>query len=267
MLKLLFTSVIPVIALIYAYRFNTVLGLILTAVFILLFLAFNLSDLLLMRGAMIYKKNPRGALALMKKGFSMPRPNAGYAVYYSYVCMREGRWEEADVAFKRLDTLKLAQPDKVRHTINKSLYLWKQDNLTEAIDILEELLEQGESTAIYTNLGYFLILKGDYERALEINLKAHEYDENDDAITDNLALNYFRMGEHQKARDLYEELCEHKLGMPIPYYHFGELLLTLGEKDEALEMMEKALEYPFSHLAAVSKKHIRDRIAQIEQGM
>ncbi len=265
MLKLLLTSVIPVIILIYAFKYSLLIGLILTAVFIILFLVFNLSDLLLMRGAMIYKKNPRGAVALMKKGFFMPRPNPGYAVYYSYVCMREGLWEDADAAFKKLDTLKLAGADSVRHTINKALYLWKTDNLTEAIDILEELLEQGESTAIYTNLGYFLILKKDYEKALEINLKAHEYDENDEGITDNLALNYFHLGEYEKARDLYEELCDHRLGIPIPYYNFGELLLTLGEKEQAIEMMEKALEYPFSHLAAISKKHIRDRIAQLQE--
>lgn len=263
MLKLLLTIILPIAIIYILAGINIFLAIGAAAVFIVLFLILKLSDILMMRGAMIYAKDPVKALKLMAKGFSMKSPSPKYSVYYSYVCMREGKWEQAGESIKKIETFKLEQAEKVRFEINKSLFYWKQGELEKAIQLLEELLSDGESTAIYTNLGYFLILQKNYERALEINLKAYEYSETDAGIIDNLALTYYHLGEYEKSQDLYAELTEKKLNMPIPYYHYGELLYTLGKREEAIDMMEQALEFNFTHLAAVSKKEIRQRLEEI----
>ena len=52
---------------------------------------------------------------------------------------------------------------------NYALLLWKEGNLSEAIKITEEIIEDYKNTVIYGNLGYFYILDGQKEKALEFN--------------------------------------------------------------------------------------------------
>ena len=122
----------------------------------------------------------------------------------------------------------------------------------------------GEMRTFAYLLGQLLLLNGKLQRAMEVNQEAYTFDKYDEAICDNLALNYRLCGDLDSSWNLYKELTGKKLGVPVPYYNCGETLYAMGQKEEAIDMMQRALAYPFSKLAVVSRAEIEARIAAIE---
>ncbi len=104
----------------------------------------------------------------------------------AYLLLKEGRLEEADkiIAPLRTAVAKKYNPNLAR--VYYSLVLWKRGELDQAVESLEGLLEEGYRTGVlYGNLGYFLIEKGDYDRALEVNLAGIDYDSSSAVGRDN----------------------------------------------------------------------------------
>ena len=89
------------------------------------------------------------------------------------------------------------------------------------IENLKNLHTQYEHTTVYETLGYFLILDKRYEEALEYNLLAYEYDQDNKVIMDNLAQSYYFTGNIEKAKEVYTKLLDEDPGIPEPYYYYG----------------------------------------------
>lgn len=195
--------------------------------------------------------------------------NVPNKLLYGYVLLRVGRVEDAMVQLRAL--LPLTKPKSPqRYQIKNLLGLcyWKQDNLADAIEEMEEIIaDDYKTTQIYQNLGILYNLNDDTEKALKFNLEAYEYNSDDNIIVDNLADCYSIRGEHEKAAELYEELMgrDPEPRFPEAYYGYGKVLLALGNKDKGIEMIEKSLTKPFSFLSIRPKEEIETLLAEVKK--
>lgn len=185
-------------------------------------------------------------------------------IYYTYVLIVQGNLTEAEEIIKNILKQKITETESRDLKINHSLVMWKRGKLDNAIEILNKLYEKYKTIIIYQNLGYLLILKGEYTRALEINLEAYDYDASNAGIIDNLAQNYYMLGEYDKAEDLFEALMKKKPTFASAYQNYALLLLKKNKIEDALKSLRKATECKFTFLSAISKEEIENQIREIE---
>lgn len=57
-----------------------------------------------------------------------------------------------------------------------------------------------------------------------------------------LALEYIKLGDDARARQLFEEILHREPHYVGSYYHLGKLLERLGEETEAIKVYEKGME-------------------------
>ncbi len=264
-MKSVFTILIPALAIVLLFRFTGVWGgLAGFAVYFIGMIFIKLPDYLMILAGMQYEKNREKSLAYMEKALKTKRLRVEYILYYGFVCLKAGEVERAERVLAEAEGKKMSPETACRAAVNRALLVWKKGDIAKAIEILEEQLKIGENKAVYGTLGQLLLQNGQLQRAREVNERAFVFDKYDEAITDNLALTYRMTGDIDSSVNLYKELTGKRLGIPLPYYNYGETLYGIGRKAEAIEMMEKALAYPFSALAVVSRDEICARIAQIE---
>jgi tetratricopeptide (TPR) repeat protein len=142
--------------------------------------------------------------------------------------------------------------------------MWRNGKLDKAIEMLSNVHKSYKTIITYQNLGYFLILKGDYDKALEFNLDAYDYDASNPGILDNLAQNYYLKGNYDKAFELYEVLMSKKPAFPSAYYNFALTLLKKDKIEEALENLKKAINCKFTFLSEISKSEVESKIKEVE---
>ncbi len=211
--------------------------------------------------------NTRGRdtyLRLMNIAFSSGRTSPKSAATFSYILLKKGDIDKAvealDYAESRAEEQKRWRKGKVKYFhihSYRSLILWKQGKLSEATELLIELLDQDYKTStLYANLGWFLIKMGRYADALSVNLEALEYDRSP-AIIDNVGLNYLKLGDLEKSEVFYNELIDVNPQFPDAWFNYGQLLEKTGDDDKAQEMFEKALKCEFSYLGTVTPEEIK----------
>ncbi len=207
-----------------------------------------------------------GGIRLFQIADKVGNLNKKNKLFLGYALLREGRLDEARVQLNFcLNLYPAGTPDRNRVRNQLALLAWKEGNLEDAIEILEEVLASGyRNTLIYQNLGIFYNLKGDLDKALEFNLSAYEYNNDDAVICDNLADTYAMRGEYQKAEELYQEMMgrEQKPRFPEAYYGYGKVLIALGKKEEGAELLREALDKPFSYLSICTKEEIEQVLSQ-----
>jgi tetratricopeptide (TPR) repeat protein len=184
---------------------------------------------------------------------------------YAYFLLSKGDLKEADKVLKELLKNNLTSTDEINVKLNYSLVLWKRNELDKAIELLMDLYQRYKTIVIYQNLGFFMILKGDYDKAIEINLEAYEYDSSNGGILDNLAQNYFLVGEYENAFKIYDELMQKKPTFASAYYNYALILLKVNRNEEALENLKQALNCKFSFLSTVPKAEIEAKIDEAQK--
>lgn len=265
MVQHILTIFLPAVFVFCAFRLGGIaIGSIVLAAYLLSAIFIKLPDLLMIRGVKQYGKEPEKALDTMEKALKTKRLRPEYMLYYGFMCLKTGEYDRAERILNAAAHKKMKPETEVRATVNRALLLWKQGDIEKAISILEAQLKEGKDKAVYGTLGQLLILNGQLQHGLEINREAYVFDKYDEAICDNLALNLRLCGDLDSSYAMYKELTDKKLGVPVPYYNAGETLYAMGKKEEALEMMERALSYPFSKLAVISRAEIEARIAEIQ---
>lgn len=130
---------------------------------------------------------------------------------------------------------------------------------------MEQVYNEFKCLTMYESYGYLLIVKGDYEKALEINQEAYNYDNSSRVILDNLGETYYHLKDFDKSYDLYKNLIDNEPTFPEPYYHFALVLMEKGDNDRALEMLNKPLDYKESYLSEVTHEIIKNTIEEIKQ--
>ena len=184
---------------------------------------------------------------------------------YTYYLLREGRIGKCEEILNSMLAFRSAKPqERYQAKSNHALLLMKTGRLYEAVEEMEEIFPNYKNTSMYASLGYCYLVQGNYQKALEFNEEAYEYNGDDNIILDNLMQTYAKLGQFDKAYEMSQKLMEKDPGFREAYYDTAVIEYQLGKTDEALARLEHALTIPVSFLTTVSDEIIqslRDRIA------
>lgn len=238
---------------------------ILAAVFLLVYR--NLSIIFLIMANRKYSSgNMEETLKWYEKAYKHKYSSPNTKIMYAYLLLRQGYAQKAEKILKTVMKGKLSEKDKISAVLNLSIVYWKKGNLDEAISLLQKLYDEGyKTTVLYQNLGYYLILKGDYHNALKFNLEAYDYSSDDASLLDNLAMNYYYMGDYDKAIEIYDKFIPKNPSFVSAYYYYGKTLIKQKKYEQALESLKKALDCSFSFITAITKEDVKKEINNIKK--
>lgn len=252
----------------YAARFGAIYAVIaFFAILAALYIAKRASVLSLI-ATVKFQKDKQKAFALYEKAYKTGKMKPQTALYYSYLLLRDGRLDESNKKFDEIlskNKKNLTESDINNALLNKALVKWKSGDLKGALKDAQSLYDNGyKTTAIYGVLGYWYTLDGQYEKALEINKEAYDYNSDDLIIADNLAQNYFLVGEIEKSHDMYVDILNKDPQFIEPYYNFALVLESLGEFDDAVSELENALSMKEKFLSTVTHDMVKKKIDEIK---
>ena len=265
-MTLLLKLALPFIIAFFAFKYGGILiGFASIILMILYFILNKRTEISILWAKYHYLKDNEKMFAILEKTYKTGRMTADHKIYYGYMCMREGRYDQAERLFNAALSLQKDKGVIARCKTNMALLLWKQGKIDEAVEMMEEVYGEYKSTVVYGNYGYLLLEKGDLQKALEVNLAGYEYDSTNDIICDNLVQNYYMLGQYDESLKYAEEMVERNPAFPIPYYNYAKTLIAVGEKEKACDMLKKAIELPFSGVAAVTKEDVENLLLSLEE--
>lgn len=204
----------------------------------------------------------------MKRAYDTTKLAPSLSLTYAYLMIRDGMLSEAEAVINKVTYLNrrtITKEDMLTANLNRAIIKWKQENLSEAIEILEDMYKEGlKSTNLYGTLGYFYLLDNQVQKAMEFNIEGYEYNSDNMIISDNLGASYIANSEFEKADEIYSKLFNLEPQFIEPYYNYGMLMEKRGRYDLAKEYYEKALKYPEKYLSTVKHIDIEAAIENVE---
>ncbi|MGH4051175.1 MAG: tetratricopeptide repeat protein [Clostridium sp.] len=201
----------------------------------------------------------------MRRAYNTKNCIVKYKNAFGYLLLKMGQTQEAEQVLMELYESKLSKDEYMLVKSNVALLVWKKGNIYRAVSMLEEVYMEFKNTKVYINLGLLLIIKGDLERALEINLEAYEYNDSSAIIQDNLGRNYYLLGIYDKAQEIYEKAIATSPSFPEAYYNYSLVLVKKGMREKALEFAQKSLKYTFLNLSAITKIDVEVTIKELQK--
>lgn len=183
---------------------------------------------------------------------------------YGYILLREGHLEKSERYIKDVfETENLDDRTKYNNILNYSILKWKQGNPEEGIKLLESIKDKYTNSTFYEIYGYLSISTGNYERSLEINKEAYDYNKTDDIITDNLAQSYFFLKEYNKAEELYKDIIDN-VKFPEAFHYYGLIKWEKGDYKGAYNLLLQSASLKSSFLSNVSKEELDGTFRKLE---
>lgn len=266
LIKGLLRIAIPVVAIIVLSNIDPLLGT-LGVLVVILYLIYK------SKGSLLFYSASRAALkkdyetarkrlaSAYDKGWFTPYQEGTYAFF---LLKRFGEWEVSEKISKRVLSIpKLEEADRGLASLNLMMVNFYKGELEQAIEAADELRGKYKSTNYYASYGYFLIEAGDYEKALEINQEAYEYNKDNPVILDNLGQNYLMLDQIEKAQEIYSELMSKNPEFPEAYFNYGLLMEKLGDIDEGIYQMKKSLDFEFNYLTTIDADTIKENLERL----
>lgn len=122
--------------------------------------------------------------------------DAKYLLPYSILLLRRNEFEKAREVLKKAEKSPGGITPEQRATLltNYAVCSWKLGKTDYALELLEEVHRKNPCGNSYATLGYLLVEAGDFEKALEFNRQAVDYDDEDPLALDNMGQTYYRLG-------------------------------------------------------------------------
>ncbi len=147
-----------------------------------------------------------------------------------------------DEAIEMLDTLVKTKPDCYEASCLLGELLCEQERFKEAANVYHEALKYRPADfdlyynlgIVYTRLSDFQMAKEMYERAAEINHRMY-------GANYNLGLIAFIQRDYDAAEKYFENSLYDELE-PMAYYQLAKIYIYKGEKDKAINFLNKAIE-------------------------
>lgn len=147
-----------------------------------------------------------------------------------------------DEAIQMLDTLVKTKPDCYEASCLLGELLCEQERFKEAANVYHEALKYRPADfdlyynlgIVYTRLSDFQMAKEMYERAAEINHRMY-------GANYNLGLIAFIQRDYDVAEKYFENSLYDELE-PMAYYQLAKIYIYKGEKDKAINFLNKAIE-------------------------
>ena len=109
-------------------------------------------------------------------------------------------------------------------------------------------------------IGEMYLAKNDNDKALEVLTKSHKKNPSDTSIMMSLSDAYRKVGQPQKAINMYKDIIAITPNNANAYYNMGKTFLEMGVKDKAIESIKKAWELnPFSKEIITDLKALAER--------
>jgi tetratricopeptide (TPR) repeat protein len=225
----------------------------------------NYTTFYVMRANAVYMQGDMGkALSLLEKAFKSKQGKPQHGISYAFILMKDGNPEKAEQVLKELLTASKSEDIRMQVKSHLATAYWLLGKQDEAVSLLEEVYGEYKTVTIVGNLGYFKILKGELESALEFNQAAYEYDDSDVTILDNLAQNYYLLGRMEEAAEMYEKVIEKAPKHAESYYYYALTLEALGRHDEAAEQAGLAFERPLALVTPISREDVEQLKLRLE---
>jgi len=162
-----------------------------------------------------------------------------------YVVLSDDASERADYeeAERLLDEGLSLYPENVSLRYSLALLLQQQGEMNRSVRVLEALVEDHPDNPVLLNaLGYLLTDQFDrHDEARGYIQKALAMDPDNAAIIDSMGWVLFRLGEYEAAFDYLDRAYRLEQDPEIAA-HLVDVHWALGEREEALELLETALE-------------------------
>ncbi|SFL31748.1 Tetratricopeptide repeat-containing protein [Paenibacillus sp. 1_12] len=257
LIKPLLVIVGIIIIVIIAFNISIWIGFGLIAAIFVFTVYTSRANLYALRGSRAFAKGetPQALDWYKKASNSKPCPDK-HRIGYGYLLMRSGDPKQAEQVFKPLLKATKSRDTLVQAQSNLATAYWLQGKRDEAIALLTDVLKEYKNTLVYGNLGYFKILHGDLEEALTFNLEASTYNADDLTIQDNIALNYYELGQWVLAEETYQKLMLKAPKYAEPYYYYAQTLRQLGKTNEAIEQINLAATKTLSFVTPLTKEQI-----------
>ncbi|MEI7024265.1 tetratricopeptide repeat protein [Paenibacillus sp. y28] len=263
---LLYKLALPVIVIIAAFKLGGwMAGTAAVLVFFGILGYFGRAGVYAMRASNAYNAGKQEeALLLFEKAHRTGHMAVHQASSYGYLLLRSGRTEQAEgVLTQAMQSRNKNRMERLMVETNYALLLWKLGRVSEAVKLLEQLRRDYRHTTVYGSLGYLLLLEGDLDHALDVNLEAVQFNDSDPVILDNLGQTYIARGEFEKAAELYDKLEERKPVFPEAYYYHALVLLHQEKTEAARAKLQQALECRFTALQTVTREQVEQRLASL----
>ncbi|GFZ31662.1 hypothetical protein CSC2_21880 [Clostridium zeae] len=185
---------------------------------------------------------------------------------YVFLELKHGDVNEADRVFIKITTERqFKEKDFQNIKMAKALIYWKKNDVDSAIKTLQDLSETHKTSTIFETLGYFLINKGDLNKALEFNETALITYGSSSIIKANLGEIYYSLDNFEKAKELFTPLIDDYVNFSEPYYYSGLILAKEGNKEAATELLNRALSLEESFLSNLNKETIKQKLEEISK--
>lgn len=205
------------------------------------------------------------AMKYYRRAADSPFSSTKVKITYGYMAVKNGHIDEAEKGLEKLKDISMNVQDEIKYKFTYGIVLWKKGKIDEAIEMLFKVYEKYKTTSVYENLGYFLILQGDYDKAVSFNEEGYEYNTSAAGILDNLALSYYMKGDHKKANEIYQKLMEMKPDFVTAYYYYALLLIEQKDYEKALVNLKRATKCKFSFISFIQKEEIEEKIKEVEE--
>lgn len=209
------------------------------------------------------------AIAIYDELYQANYISSAYLVPYSILLLRRGRKEDFE---KTREVLKKAEkayditPERRRQLLlHYAVAQYKLGEIDKAIYLLEASHQKNPGGMTYEALGFLYVELGDADKALQYNLEAYEYDNEDPITLDNLGQTYYRLlGDKETAKMYFDKAIALKDNQIDTLYFLSRYDIDAGDKPKAIEKLEKALTGNFSPLNFISREDIEKEIERLK---
>ena len=212
------------------------------------------------------KGDVEGAKKLYEEGLSAGMDSPHYMLAYSVLLLRDGEYEKAKTLLVKTQKAPgLTDAQRQQLFMNYAVACYKLGDLNRAIEFMEKQHQRNPSGLIYGTLGYLYVESGDLEKAKAFNQEAIDYDESDPIALDNMGQTLYRLaGDKEAAKPFFEKALKEKPSQIDTLYFFAQYDIETGNKEEAAEKLEKALEGRFSPLNHANRERIQKALDQLK---
>lgn len=184
---------------------------------------------------------------------------------YAVHLLQEGHPQEALEILKREQKINTkVLYDKLIPLAMSSCY-WVLGDVDMAIATIKSLQSKYSyvNPDTLTTLGYFYLLKGDYDNAEATTKQALEDNALYAPAWDNMGQIYYQKGNYDEAIVNFEKALELRPSMPESLYYAALIYKEKGDKQKAREYLEKASNTFISTLSTVKKEQIDKALSEL----
>ncbi len=203
-------------------------------------------------------RKPEKAMKFYEKAVKMKTFNIKALYNYGLDKLHQNKADEALPVLERANILNTKPLFEKLIPLAISSCYWLLGDIDKAILILEELQQKYSylNSSTLVTLGYFYMLKEDYEKAEETTNKAIKENPQSASAFDNLGQIYYRKNDYEKAEGYFKKALQLKSTTVESLYYMALIEKSRGNTDKARDYLEKANDCYISGLNTITSEDI-----------